>query len=84
MTDGINELIELVPILRNARTELKLVNYHEHIIGAREQGATYRKIAKTLKENGITVSTATLRRYILRNQEEDVRRKHAEIDNAHP
>ena len=81
--DGINELIKLVPILSNARTELRLMNYHVYIMNAREKGATYKTISKTLKENGITISTATLRRYILRNQKEDTRRENAETNNVH-
>jgi len=76
MTDGINELIELVPILGSARMELKLIQYHEYIVNERERGTTYQKIAKTLKENGITVSTKTLQRFI--------RRKRAENNKIHP
>jgi hypothetical protein len=74
--DGINELIELAPILRNARMELELIQYHEYIVNERERGTTYRKIVKTLKENGITVSTKTIQRFI--------RRKRAENNKIHP
>jgi transposase len=71
MKDGIDELIELVPILKNARMELKLIHYREYIVNARERRRyTYQKIAKKLKENGVTVSTKTLQRFIRRTNEE--------------
>lgn len=76
MTDGLNRLIELVPIISNVRMELKLIKYHEYIVKAREKGDTYQNIAKALKENGITVSEKTLRRFI--------RRKHAEAKETPP
>jgi hypothetical protein len=76
MTDEITNLLEVVPIFKRARVELKLINYYEYIINAREKKYTYREIAKTLKKNGITVSTKTLQRFI--------RRKNAETNNIHP
>jgi hypothetical protein len=76
MTEEINELVKILPILKNARMELELMNYHEYIMNAREKRYTYKAIAKKLKENGITVSTTTLQRLI--------RSKNAEKNNIHP
>jgi arginine repressor len=76
MTEEINELVKILPILKNARMELELMNYHEYIMNAREKRYTYKTIAKKLKENGITVSTTTLQRLI--------RSKNAEKNNIHP
>jgi arginine repressor len=76
MTDRITELVKILPILKNARMEFELMNCHEYIMSAREKKYTYKTIAKTLKENGITVSATTLQRFI--------RRKNAEKNNLHP
>jgi len=76
MTDEIANLLEVIPIFKRARVEFELLNYHEYIMNAREKGYTYKTIAKTLKENGITVSTKTLQRFI--------RSKNAENNNIHP
>jgi hypothetical protein len=76
MTDEIANLLEVIPIFKRARVEFELLNYHEYIMNARKKRYTYKTIAKTLKENGITVSTKTLQRFI--------RSKNAENNNIHP
>ncbi len=69
VTDQVSGLIELIPILRNERTNLVLGPYREAIMGLRSEGKTYQVIADALKEYGITLSMQTIRRYIQRNGE---------------
>jgi IS30 family transposase len=76
MTDGINELVELVPILKRVRMDIELDNYQEYIINARKKKYTYQSIANMLKKNGINVSTKTIQRF--------VRRQGAETNHIHP
>jgi hypothetical protein len=68
MTDGLAQLLELVPILRTSRYELLLASHHENIMQEHHDGKTYAVIAARLTQIGIAVPMATLRRYVLRSK----------------